>query len=339
MKDVGKKPDKKAEKRERKKASSDVLLRQRFRHRRLLTLGRVFKYGFSSFVRNSWLSVAATIVMTLTLLIIFVTFVSRTVLTDTVTDLRNKVDMSIYLKTETSDQQGADLSFELKKLSSVVSVKYISADAARKQMIAETNDDSLLNAIKEAANKNPATLRVVIKDINDTTQLEKFVASNNMVKEHLSSDYKPSFAGERRNTIKSIGRVVSFAQNVGIGAGILFVVISSLIIFNTIRMAIFNRKEEIQMMKLIGADKSFIRGPFLVESTIYGFIAAFIASGLGLWGLYASEKTLASYQIVIQPTIHFVTSYIWIILPAMIAIGALIGIVSSLFATHKHLKI
>ena len=342
MKDIDNKAVKKIEKKEKKvekKVNSNVLSKQKYRHRRLLAIYRMFKYGLNSFLRNSWLSVAATIVMTLTLMIIFVTFVSHTILNDTLSDLRKKVDMSIYLKTETTDDVGNNLIAELKKLSSVQSVRYISADAARQQMIDETNDNDMLNAIKEATNKNPATLRIVVKDINNTTQLEKFVANNSLVKEYLSESYKPSFAGERRNTIKSIGRVVSFAQKVGIGAGVLFVIISSLIIFNTIRMAIFNRKEEIQMMKLIGADKSFIRGPFLVESTIYGFIAAIFATGFGLWGLYGSAKMLTSYQIIVQPTIHLVTFYVWLALPAMIAIGALIGIISSLLATHKHLKI
>lgn len=337
-KKVNKKTENKAKKRASKKASSEAL-KQHYRRRRLLTFGRVFKYGFSSFFRNSWLSVAATVVMIMTLLIIFVTFSARLVLDDTVADLRNKVDMSIYLKTETSDQVGADLSAELKKIKSVVSVQYISADEARKQIIAETDDKAVLEAITEATNKNPATLRVVVEDINDTKELESFVADNKNVKEHLSIDYKPSFAGERRGTIKSIGRAVKFIQNIGIGAGLLFVVISSLIIFNTIRMAIFNRKEEIQMMKLIGADKSFIRGPFLVESTIYGLIAAFFATGLGLWSLYSSSEVLTSYQIIVKPTIRLMTTWVWVILPIMMLIGALIGIVSSLFATRKHLKI
>lgn len=337
-KKVNKKTEGKAKKRASKKASSEAL-KQHYRRRRLLTFGRVFKYGFSSFFRNSWLSVAATVVMVMTLLIIFVTFSARLVLDDTVIDLRNKVDMSIYLKTETSDQAGADLSAELKKITSVVSVQYISADEARKQIIAETEDKAVLEAITVATNKNPATLRVVVEDINDTKELESFVTDNKKVKEYLSPDYKPSFAGERRGTIKSIGRAVRFIQNIGIGAGLLFVVISSLIIFNTIRMAIFNRKEEIQMMKLIGADKSFIRGPFLVESTIYGFIAAFFATGLGMWGLYSSSEILTSYQIIVKPTIQLMTAWVWMVLPIMILIGALIGIVSSLFATRKHLKI
>jgi len=112
-----------------------------------------------------------------------------------------------------------------------------------------------------------------------------------------------------------------------------------LIIFNTIRMAIFNRKEEIQMMKLIGADKSFIRGPFVVEAIVYGFIAAIIATGLGVALLYGSAETLKSYQISVQPTIDIVTFYIGFVLLGMILTGAIIGVISSLLATRRYLKL
>jgi len=308
--------------------------------RKLLTFARMFKYGFDSFIRNSWLSVAATAVMTITLMIIFTAFVAQNVLTDTVSELRNKVDMSIYLKTDTTDKDAAELTAELNKLSSVKTVSYISAEAARDKIIADNQSDSnVLDAIKEATNKNPATLRVVVADINDTTQLQDFVANNALVKDHINPDYKPSFAGERRNTIESIGRAVAFAQKIGIGAGAVFVIISALIIFNTIRMAIFNRREEIQMMKLIGANQSFIRGPFLVEAIIYGFIAALIATGAGVWAVFSVNATLASYQISVQPTIDLLMRYGVLVALGMIVIGAVIGMISSLFATYKYLKI
>jgi cell division transport system permease protein len=324
----------------KKKISSKDVSRQKRKNRRLLSFFRVIRYGTDSFIRNSWLSVAATAVMTITLLIIFTTFVAQNVLTDTINDLRNKVDMSIYLKTETTDQIGEDLVNELKQLSSVRSATYISSITARQQIIDANKDDSnVLEAIKEATNKTPATLRVVLVNINDTSQLQDFVDNNTLVQAHINPDYKPSFAGERRNTIESIGRAVQFAQKLGIAAGAVFIVISSLIIFNTIRMAIFNRKEEIQMMKLIGADKSFIRGPFLIESIMYGVIAAIIADGLGIWGIYSVSKTLASYQINIQPTIDLVTLYAALVLIIMVVVGAIIGVISSLFATHKYLKI
>lgn len=323
-----------------KKANSKVLSKQKHRQRRMLALYRIFKNGFSSFLRNSWLSIAATIVMTLTLLIIFISFSLQTIMNDTISDLRKKVDMSIYLRADTPDEVGLKLVDQLEDLSSVQSARYISSEDARQQIIDNSDGDTnTIEAIKEATNMTPATLRVVLKDINNTSQLEKFVKTNDLIKQYISADFKPSFAGTRRTTIKSIGRAVDFIQKISIGAGILFVIISSLIIFNTIRMAIFNRKEEIQMMKLIGADKSFIRGPFLVESVIYGAIAALFATGLGFWILLGSSATLKSYQIAVEPTTNLLVGYIWIVIPGMILVGAIIGITSSLLATHKYLKI
>ncbi len=93
------------------------------------------------------------------------------------------------------------------------------------------------------------------------------------------------------------------------------------------------------MMKLIGADKSFIRGPFIVEAVVYGFIAALIATFLGVIGLVSMKDKLLSYQVAIQPTLDFVLSYIGFVLLGMIVLGAIIGVLSSLLATRRYLKI
>ncbi len=323
----------------KRKLDSKAFAKQKQNRRKWLTFVRMCRYGINNFSRNAWLTIAATAVMTITLLIIFTAVVTRSILADSVSALRQKVDMSIYLKTDTTDDQAGAISQQLRKLSSVQSVTYVSADDARAQIVQENKGDvQVLAALKEATNKNPATLHVVVQDINDTSQLSNFVDTNSLMKQHLDSARAPSFAGERRASIESIGRAIGFAQQVGIVASLVFIAISSLIIFNTIRMAIFNRKEEIQMMKLIGADRSFIRGPFLVEALVYGFIAAIIATGLGLAGLFASSKSLSNYFSV-QPTINFVTSYGVFVLLGMIGLGAFIGIVSSLLATQRYLKL
>jgi cell division transport system permease protein len=324
----------------KKKTNHKALTNKKHNRRRMLTFWRVIRYGTDSFIRNSWLSVAATAVMTITLLIIFTAFVTQNILSNTITDLQNKVDMSIYLKTETTDNVGNSIKAELKKLSSVKSVEYISAAQARDQIAQDNSGNAnVLAAINEATNENPATLRVVVRNIDDTSQLEKFVTTDSLVKKNISPDYKPSFAGERSSAIKSIGRAVNFAQIVGLGAGFVFVIISALIIFNTIRMAIFNRREEIQMMKLIGADQSFIRGPFLVEAIIYGIIAAFISTGIGVWVLFATSNTLSSYQISVHDTTRLITIYSPLVILSMVFIGAVIGIISSLLATRRYLKL
>jgi cell division transport system permease protein len=322
------------------KSASKVLTQQKRRRRQWLTFVRMCRYGVNNFTRNAWLTIAATAVMTITLLIIFITMVARNVLNDSVVEISKNVEMSIYLKTDTTEAQAAAIMSDLSKLSNVQRVSFISAAEAREQQAqANKGNVEILNAINQATNKLPATIRISLKDINDTSQLDQFVKTNTKLKEVIDADRAPSFAGSRRSAIQNIGKWTEFAQRVGLGASVVFVAISSLIVFNTIRMAIFNRREEIQMMKLIGADRSFIRGPFVVEAIVYGFIAAVVATGLGIAILYGSKAGLLQAGVAVQPTIDFLTTYIGFVLLVMIGLGALVGTVSSLLATRRYLKI
>ena len=316
-------------------------LSQQKRHRRQwITFLRMCRYGVNNFTRNAWLTIAATAVMTITLFVVFLSFASHNVLTDTVDQLRDKVSMSLYLKTDTSQDDVDAVVSEVKKLSSVTDVSVRSPEDARSAFIEENKSDSgTIGAVEEATNKFPWTLSIKILNINDTSQLANIVEDNKLVADHIDPDRAPSFAGSRRSAIESIGRAADFAQKIGILASVVFVGISMLIIFNTIRMAIFNRREEIQMMKLIGAERSFIRGPFLVEAIVYGFFAAVIATGLGFALLIFAAPTLKTYEINIQPTVDLATYYLGFLLLAMIVIGAIIGVVSSLLATRRYLKI
>lgn len=314
--------------------------RQKQHRRQWVTFMRMLRYGVNNFSRNAWLTIAATAIMTITLLIIFLSVASRNVLIDTVSVLRDRVDMSIFVKNDTDQEAVQEMQQSLLSLESVTAVRFISPSDARENFINQNRDNvETLDAVKEATNKFPGTFSIKIVDINDTTELREFVESDPVVQANIDKAREPSFAGERRSSIETIGRVANFAQQVGIGASLVFVVISMLIIFNTIRMAIFNRKEEIQMMKLIGAEKSFIRGPFLVEAIVYGFFAALIASGLGYAILYFAAPALESYQINVQPTIDILTFYAGFVILGMILIGAIIGIVSSLLATRRYLKL
>ncbi|MEP6710616.1 MAG: permease-like cell division protein FtsX [Candidatus Saccharibacteria bacterium] len=324
----------------KRKLDAKSFAQKRRKRRQWLTFVRMCRYGVNNFSRNAWLTVAATAVMTITLLVVFMTLASRNVLVDTVDHIREKVDMSMYVKNDISDSAIETIGSDLRKLSTVTSVKYVSPEDARADFAKQNSTDGgTLNALNEADNKFPGTFRISLKDINNTSELDTFVKTNGTFKKNIDPNRAPSFAGERRNAIQSIARWVGFAEKVGLGASIVFIAMSSLIVFNTIRMAIFNRKEEIQMMKLIGADKSFIRGPFVVEAVVYGFIAAILATGLGVAALYSARDKLLSYDVAVQPTIDIVTFYIGFVLLAMILMGAIIGVISSLLATQKYLKI
>ena len=248
--------------------------------------------------------------------------------------------MSIYLQSDAPEDEIIDLKSQVEQLDNVDSVRYISSAEARQEQ-AEQNkhDPEMLEAIREASNRLPATLRVSLVDINNTESLDGFIDNSQLYEQLRDPAREPSFQGERRSAISRIGEWVRLAE---VGGGVMtavFVVISSLVVFNTIRMAIFNRRDEIEMMKLIGADRGFIRGPFLVEAIMYGLIAAVVATAAGYGLVFAAEQPLAQYGVPIQTSLGVMVSYSGFVLLGMIALGALIGVVSSYVATRKYLKV
>lgn len=324
----------------KKKLDSKTVSQQKRHHRQWVTFMRMCRYGINNSTRNAWLTVAATAIMTITLFVIFVSVVAHNVLTDTVAELRNQVSMSIYLKTDATSEDAQTIANDVRKLDNVTAVTVISPEQARNDDIQKNKESaSTLEAIKLASNHYPWTLSIKVLDINNTAPLSNFVKDNQLLKDNISPDNPPSFAGDRRDAIESIGRAANLAVQGGIVVSIVFASISMLIIFNTIRMAIFNRREEIQMMKLIGAESSFIRGPFLVEAIVYGFFGAVIASALGYGLLIVVAPPLANAKIAVGPTVDIVTTYAGFVILGMIIAGAIIGVISSLLATRRYLKL
>lgn len=313
--------------------------------RQWLTWVRMARYGANNFTRNAWLTTAATAVMTITLLIILTTIVARGVLTSTVNEFKQRVDFSIYLKVDVKQDAVNKMRDKLTQLDNVKTVRYINSEEAKKAYIANNKPSSeQLQAISELPPElNPflPSLRVVVKDPNDTKQLNDLVTNNTDFQENINPDprRKPSFSGERKGVIETIGRWAQLAERGGIAASLIFIAISMLIIFNTIRMAIFNRRDEIEMMKLIGAERSFIRGPFVVEAVMYGFFAALVATALGYLMLVSVESKLASYGIAVASTRDALTTFAPLVLVGMIILGAIIGSVSARLAVRRYLKV
>lgn len=316
--------------------------RQRLR-RKWLTWLRMMRYGANNFTRNAWLTTAATAVMTITLLIIFTTVIARQALVSTVNELREKVDYSIFLKADISDKDAKKAQTAMQQVENVRSVDYISSSEAKNTYIDEKKPSAEELQLISELTDNPfiPSLKVVVNDPKNTQTLADAVTNNPPIKSVINTDpkWRPTFTGERRKMIDTINGWASVAEQGGMIAGGVFVAISMLIIFNTIRMAIFNRRDEIDMMKLIGADKSFIRGPFVVEAVMYGFIAALIATVVGYVLLYWVQTPLAGYGVAMGATIQLFTAFAPLVLLTMITIGALIGIISSRLAVRRYLKL
>lgn len=307
--------------------------------RKLINARRVFVIGSRSFLRNAWLSAAATIVMTITLSCILVTMFASYTLNSTVKTFTEKIDVSIFFKNDATKAQIDTLSADLRGNSGleVREITYISKEEARASFEEQNKDDlSTLQAISQATDAFPPSIRVKTLD---TAKLEEVVkvAREEKYKNIVDSDsYKDD---AKRTAVQTLGNIAKFLRNAGLAATVIFGIISIMVILNTIRMTIFNRRDEIEIMQLIGASKWYIRGPFLVEAGIYGAIAGIIASLLFYLVALGQAPKLGNYVEEITPTVNKFNELIWIIVPATIAIGVLIGAFSSYLAIRKHLKL
>ena len=320
--------------------SKEQLKRMTHRRRhRVRNTRRVLKYGASSFARNLWLTIAATLVMTVALLVISVTLIARSVMQDTVDKIKSDMDISIFLSQDTPEADISSIIASIRKLKNTQDVWPISPDQAKEELKAMKADDpAVQSALEIANNKFLWTIHVRLFDINDLSELDSFLTTNRLLAKHQVDD--ADLEKTKRDAINKIGSTATFIENIGLIAGGVFVVIAALIIFNTIRMAIFNRREEIEMMKLIGAEKGFIRGPFLVEATFYGLIASAITAAIVWISLsFLLTDKLESYGLVVRPTVELIVEYWWVVLPSLFLIGIFIGIISAFIATKKYLRL
>lgn len=307
--------------------------------RKWITFTRICRYGLSNFARNAWLTTAATVVMVVTLTIILATFTLHMVFDDTLKDIRQKIDISVYLSDTITDEQRNEFTNAIKGVEGVSSVEYTTKAQARQEYINQNRGDvQQLEALSVLGEENPfpASLRV---KVNDTRHLEDISALVNEEKYKPLQSKPASLSGTRKDAIENIARVAQFSEIAGLAVSGLFLVLSIMVIFNTIRMAIFNRRDEIEIMKLIGAERSFIRGPFIVEASLYGVFAAVIAVALMYLLLLAAGPSIASYGINIQPTLAFFSQYPALIFIGEVLAGILIGVASSLLAIRRYLRV
>jgi cell division transport system permease protein len=278
--------------------------------------------------------------MTITLTIIVISFISNSALTQTIKGVTNKIDISIYLNQSVTPDQVAQLKRALEANPYVQAVNYKDKD----QVVADyrrahANDPTLIEGLNITGNPLDPEMHVTARD---PKKFDDIVAIVNQptYKSMLDPDPKaaPSYSGNNKATIDRIVRVSNFFKTAELMASVLFVVISILIIFNTIRMAIFTRREEIEIMKLVGATKWFIRGPFVFEAALYGIVAAMIAVLLSYLLLLGGGPKLAAY-INVNSTIDFFRSYPALIILGELLIGIMIGAFSSLLAMSRYLKL
>ena len=296
---------------------------------------RIFHTGWTNFKRNSYLSLGTTGVMALVLLLFGGLMVLNFISGEIVSGLEDKVDVSVYFKNDASEDQILAVKNDLANNSAVAQITYVSKEQALSDFKTKHAGDALIQQSLAELAENPlqASLNVKAKDATQYGSIVSFLEGNKF----RSIIDKINFYENEAviNRVQSISHGIS---RWGLLASLILAAIAVLVTFNTIRLTIYNQKQEIEIMRLVGGSTWQVRAPFLIEGALYGIFAAAIT------------------LVVFYPTLWFVSSKTGLLLPGIsligyfveniaqfvgitVVAGVLLGIISSSIAIRRFLRV
>jgi cell division transport system permease protein len=299
-----------------------------------IILVRMINSGLHNIVRNFWLTTAATAVMMITLSILLFSFAANKTLAETIDNRTDDFFVGLYFKSNPEPSLLSSLRSEIEAKDYVVRVTFISEEEARTNFEAQSEDEFIsegLSLFEE--NILPSSFDIRLNDLNFVDEIVS-IAEQPKYSEIYD---RTNDSDVSRDSIEQFLVIKDGVNRVSLFGVIIFGAISILIVFNTIRMAVFSRNLEIEIMKLIGATPNYIRGPFLVESALYGIVAALLAFSTVYSVMLSVLPEISSLQS--DQTISFFSKNWLLVLLGMMLIGIVIGLLSSWLATAKYLRL
>lgn len=296
---------------------------------------RVFKSGWINFKRNSYLSFGATGVMAIALFLLVVLFGLNLLTKQTVISLQEKIDVSAYFAIDAREEQILAIKSDLETLSEIKKVEYVSRENALEIFKERHKDDALIRDSLAELDENPlqASLNIKAESSAQYGSIVKFLEGN-----RLSSVIDKINFYENEGAINKIQSISNGIQKWGLIVTLVLAFIAVLVTFNTIRLTIYNQKQEIEIMRLVGASNWQIRGPYLVEGGLYGLFAAIITLIIVYPGLYSVSDKISSFVPSVNLFGYF-ARFSYQIIPMVLFLGIAMGVISSVIAIRKHLKI
>lgn len=304
----------------------------------MVELKRIIKGGFVNFVRSGIVSWAAVLVVTITLSVITSLLLLQAVLHSSLDQIKDKVDVTIYFTVGAPEDKILALKESLLKLPEVASITYTNAgDALKLFRDRHESDYPTIQALDEIKD-NPlgAYLNVKAKEVSQYETIANFLKSDDALVLSSSSIIDKVNYRQNKLVIDRLNAIISGAQKLGFLVTLLLIVISIIITFNTIRLTIFISKEEIGVMRLVGASKMGVRGPFMIEGAIYGVIATIITLVI-FWPVTAWFGRNMTNFLGLNVYKYFLANFFQILLIILIS-GIILGVISSVFAIRKYLN-
>jgi cell division transport system permease protein len=301
----------------------------------LLTLKRTFIQALKNFFRNGLMSFAALGIMIFSLyligLLIFLSLAGNLIFKN----LEGKADISLYFKPDVEETIIAETKSELEKNAQILSITYISREEALANFKAENVNEPVILQSLEEIGENPllASLTIQAKDPNQFPAIYDAINQSDFAENLSRINYE-----KNKKLIDEITASVATAKKVGLILGLIFCCISILIIFNAIRLTIYNQKQEIEIMRLVGASNVYIRLPYIFEGIFYALAGTILAAlftvlSVKLANSHFSEKILG------QSLDGFFWQNLLVIFSLQMLVGIILGVTSSFFAIRKYLKI
>lgn len=302
----------------------------------MITILRIIKNGFLNFIRNGLLSFASTTIMVLTLLCFSLFFILNVALTTGIKAIQEKIDVSAYLQDTAKEKQILDLQNALANQSDVKTVKFVSKQEALERYKAQNaGNQKLLESLSDLDNPLPASLEIKTYSPDKLDSVTKIFEEDKYKPIVRKVSYK-----ENKAVIDKLFRATEFIKKVGILATAAFGIVALIIIFNTIRIAIFSQKDDIEIMQLVGATNWYIRWPFIIEGALYGIIATIISMIALAAILYYTGPTLSNYFGGVGSDIsNYLYNNAFPIFATQLFVGVAIGMVSSWLAMRKYLRV
>lgn len=306
-----------------------------------IKLKRIVRSGFYSFWRNGFVSLSSILVMMVTLFVIGSTIFSGAILGSTLNQIKDKVDVNVYFITTANEEEILAMKKSIEQLPEVAPpVVYVSKeDVLANFKKRHQNDEFTLQALDELG-ENPlgATLNIKAKDPSQYESIVKFLDNRSVLSSDGTSIIDKVNYYQNKDAIDRLTSIINSANRLGVILTIFLVIISILITFNTLRLVIYMSRDEIAVMRLVGASTNYIRGPFFVAGGIYGFISAIFTLILfypiTIWLGNTTENFFVGLNVF-----HYYTANFGQIFLVIVASGVAIGSISSFLAVRKYLKV
>lgn len=302
---------------------------------------RIVRSGLTSFWRNSFVSIATMLVMVITLFVIGSLIFVNAMLNAALANIQDKVDINVYFTTSTEESDILALRRQLETLPEVSNVDYVSRDEALTRFRARHAGDQLTLQALEELGENPlgASLSIRAQEPSQYEGIAQFLSEEQNA---LNADGRNIIDTinyfQNRDAINTLSGIINTAERFGLFVTVILIIASILITFTTIRLAIYTARDEITVMRLVGASNSYIRGPFVFEGVLYGFIAGIVTMILFYpLALTAGPRTQAFFGDI--DMFAYYTQNFGVLFLILVGSGMLLGAVSSYLAVKRYLRV